>query len=90
MGGGGGGGSGKGGGEANFQQAHDVVLTSMRGNDVASTSFQHHVSPRFLINQRKIIIFLTVKSDNIFVVVVALLFYVHGKHLRSCWDGQLT
>ena len=24
------------------------------------------------------------------VVVVALLFYVHGKHLRSCWDGQLT
>ena len=25
-----------------------------------------------------------------FVVVVALLFYGHGKHLRSCWDGQLT
>ena len=25
-----------------------------------------------------------------FVVVVALLFYVHGKHLRSCQDGQLT
>ena len=24
------------------------------------------------------------------VVVVSLLFYVHGKHLRSCWDGQLT
>ena len=24
------------------------------------------------------------------VVVVALLFYVHGKHLRSCWEGQLT
>ena len=24
------------------------------------------------------------------VVVVALLFYVHGKHLRSCLDGQLT
>ena len=23
-------------------------------------------------------------------VVVALLFYVHGKHLRSCRDGQLT
>ena len=21
---------------------------------------------------------------------VALLFYVHGKHLRSCRDGQLT
>ena len=25
-----------------------------------------------------------------FVVVVALLFYVHGKHLRSCRDGHLT
>ena len=24
------------------------------------------------------------------VVVVALLFYVLGKHLRSCRDGQLT
>ena len=23
-------------------------------------------------------------------LVVALLFYVHGKHLRSCRDGQLT
>ena len=23
-----------------------------------------------------------------FVVVVAFLFYVHGKHLRSCRDGQ--
>ena len=26
----------------------------------------------------------------IVVVVVRLLFYVHGKHLRSCRDGQLT
>ena len=24
------------------------------------------------------------------VVVVVLLLYVHGKHLRSCRDGQLT
>ena len=24
------------------------------------------------------------------VVVVVLLFYVHGKQLRSCRDGQLT
>ena len=21
---------------------------------------------------------------------VVLLFYIHGKHLWSCWDGQLT
>ena len=25
-----------------------------------------------------------------FIVVVVLLFYVHGKHLRSCRDSQLT
>ena len=25
-----------------------------------------------------------------FVVVVVLLFYVHGKHLRLCRDGELT
>ena len=30
-------------------------------------------------------------SDKVFVVVVVVLvFYVHGKHLRSCRDGQLT
>ena len=34
---GGGGGGGQGG--PNSQQAHDVVMTSMRRNDVASTSF---------------------------------------------------
>ena len=49
----------------NSQQAHDVVLTSMRRNDVASTSFRLHVPTRFLINQCQIITFLTVKSDNI-------------------------
>ena len=27
---------------------------------------------------------------EVVVVVVAMLFYVHGKHLRSCRDGQLT
>ena len=31
------------GGGANFQQEHEVVLTSMRRNDVASTSFRRHV-----------------------------------------------
>ena len=30
------------------------------------------------------------KHEDVVVVVVVLLFYVHGKHLRSCWDGQLT
>ena len=30
------------------------------------------------------------KATELYCVVVALLFYVHGKHLRSCRDGQLT
>ena len=50
---------------ANFQQAHDVVTTSMRRNDVALTSFRRHVPTRFLINQCQIITFLILKSDNI-------------------------
>ena len=53
------------GGGANSQQAHDVVMTSMRRNDVASTSFRRHVPTRFLINQCQIITFLILyyKSD---------------------------
>ena len=45
-------------GGPNSQQAHDVVMTAMRRNDVASTSFRRHVSTRFLINQCQIITFL--------------------------------
>ena len=54
---------GQGGGGPNSQQAHDVVMTSMRRNDVASTSFRRHVPTRFLINQCQIITFLILKSD---------------------------
>ena len=52
-------------GGANSQQVHDVVLTSMRHNDVASTSSRRHVPTRFLINQCQIITLLILKSDNI-------------------------
>ena len=55
----------RGGGGPNSQQEHDVVMTSMRRNDVASTSFRRHVPTRFLINQCQIIIFLNLKSDII-------------------------
>ena len=53
------------GGGANSQQAHDVVTTSMRRNDVASMSFRRHVPTRFLINRCQIITFFILKSDNI-------------------------
>ena len=52
-------------GGGNFQQAHDVVLTSMRRSDVTSTSFRRHVPTRFLINRCQIITFLILKSDYI-------------------------
>ena len=52
-------------GGPNSQQAHDVVTTSMRRNDVASTSFRRHVPTRFLINQCQMIIFLILKYDII-------------------------
>ena len=40
-------------------------MTSMRRNDVASTSFRLHVPNRFLINQCQIITFLILKYDII-------------------------
>ena len=49
-------------GEANSQQAHDVITTSMRRNDVTSTSFRRHVPTRFLINQAQITAFFILKS----------------------------
>ena len=54
------------GGGANSQQAHDVVMTSMRRNDIASTSFRRHVPNRFLINQCQIIAFLFLKASTKF------------------------
>ena len=47
------------------QQAHDVVTTSMRRNDVALTSFRRRVPTRFLINQCQMITFLIFKYDII-------------------------
>ena len=40
-------------------------MTSMRRNDVASTSFRRHVPNSFLINQCQIITFLILKCDII-------------------------
>ena len=31
-----------------------------------------------------------INNEQSFSCCIALLFYVHGKHLRSCRDGQLT
>ena len=52
-------------GGPNSQQTHDVVTTSMRRNDVASTSFRRRVPTRFLKNQCQMITFLILKYDII-------------------------
>ena len=52
-------------GGPNSQQAHDIVTTSMRRNDVASTSFRRRVPTRFLKNQCQMITFLILKYDII-------------------------
>ena len=51
------------GGGGKSQQAHDVITTSMRRNDLASTSFRRRVPTRFLINKCQIITFLILKYD---------------------------
>ena len=53
-------------GGANSQQAHDVVMTSMQRNDVASTSLRRHVPNKFLINQCQILAFLILKASTKF------------------------
>ena len=58
-----GGGGGKRG--PNSRQAHNVVTSSMRRNDVALTLFRRHVPTRFLIIQCQIIRFLILKSGII-------------------------
>ena len=45
---------------------------------------------RFLLQLRNLKVTPYSGAKRRFVVVVVLLFYVHGKHLRSCRDGQLT
>ena len=42
------------------------------------------------LNTHPIFFFRDINNIVVVVAVVVLLFYVHGKHLRSCRDGQLT
>ena len=82
-------------GGANSQQAHDVVMTSMRRNDVASTSFRRHVPTRFLTNQCQIITFLILKPDiiensrlelrGIVLLIIFLPFYLIHFVIFSCF-----
>ena len=83
----------------NSQQAHDVVTTSMRPDDVASTSFRRRVPIRFLINQCQIITFLILIYDNIensrielrgIVLPVQMGGLLGGGGHRVCWPPPLS
>ena len=53
----------------------------------------HNINVSLSLNelkQRKARKFLMDPTSFQIVAFVALLFYVHGKHLRSCRDGQLA
>ena len=42
------------------------------------------------VNEGSYMTFHLLNKGMRFVVVVVLLFYVHGKHLRSCRDGRAS
>ena len=45
----------------------------------------------FIVSKKKLLLITNRLGIERFVfVVVVMLFYVHGKHLRSCQNGQLT
>ena len=59
----------------------------------------HHCDSEFTFHVRRIllrprpgdVVYVSkVTCGLVVVAVVDVLFYVHGKHLRSCRDGQLT
>ena len=67
----------------------------MNREDSDQTVLQHRLIIVFticIIDSTEAIYCLIQKNFKIWIVVVVvdLLFYVHGKHLRSCRDGQLT
>ena len=71
-------------------------MTSMRRNDVASTSFRRHVPNRFLINQCQIITFLILKYDiieNSRIELRGIVLPVQADALlggqRVCWPPPL-
>ena len=55
-----------------------IIFPMNRISTVSEDCHQH----KYKLSQKA---YLTVS-----IVVVVLLFYVHGKHLRSCRDSQLT
>ena len=63
-----------------------VLCTSLLKFYICSTFQKKNIFDCFKVIKRTLFPYL--KLQRVFVVM--LLFYVHGKHLWSCRDGQLT
>ena len=50
----------------------------------------HHFSDKNFRSQRLMTCDFRLAVQIQVVAVVVVLFYIHDKQLRSCWDGQLT
>ena len=71
---------------------HISVLVMNRTDTTESAIFMelvYSLLPQDLTFQNMFTVELQ-KLQDLWVHVVVLLFYVQGKHLRSCRDGQLT
>ena len=60
-----------------FVSAHCLMMLYI------CTKFCANISKCFKVIERTLF-----PNRNCIVVVVVSLFYVHGKHLRSCWDDH--
>ena len=67
-----------------FQRTEQEIIASNASNNNSCSTCKEINAARLLS------LFLLSHTLTLKVVVVVLLFYVHGKHLRSCRDGQLT
>ena len=69
-----------------------ALLNKMATRAKNRKTSKQHLPPRPMSQFQNIFteMFVGLSVPHGVVVVVVLLFYVHGKHLRSCRDGQLT
>ena len=65
--------------DPSFFSTETIYIVSMENAIKMKTSTRNSITRNGLIQKRRMV-----------VVVVALLFYIYGKHPRSCRDGQLT
>ena len=67
----------------------NIQNSKHKGQNIEVTSFEHRTQNICIQNTVSYIGFRSTRVA-MFECCIALFFYVHGKNLRSCRDGQLT